>query len=351
MEFQKFPCGPGNGGRKGSSDRAQAFGTISGRTQLSIMKAIKPIRFPVRPGGESYNASEVVALGDGRFLFCDNNINDALFELRLTPEGGMSSPLVARPISGIRPEVVDDLESMALVEEGDRRYIIVSSSLSLKQRKRREKKRNRRGKTAPARDIIVRITLGKDENLEAEIIPGFRYWLIDNAPTVAKYAKYLPDDGGLNVEGLGWDPRDGTLMFGVRTPVIDGKPVILRVKTREIGGLWNLNNFEMLSPVTLDIDVTSGEQGIRTVEYDPSREAFLIVTGNSTSSSKAPFALYSWDGNPEGAVHRFRGVRFGKGMKVEGVTHGDVGGKGAVLFVDDGGGFQFLWDTDPRLRI
>jgi hypothetical protein len=140
-------------------------------------------------------------------------------------------------------------------------------------------------------------------------------------------------------------------MFGVRTPVIDGRPIILRVKTGDVGGLWNLNNFEMLTPVALDIDAGSGEQGIRTVEYDPSREVFLVVTGNSTSSSKAPFALYSWDGNVEGAVRRFTGVRFGKGMKVEGVTHGALDGKGIVLFVDDGGGFQFLWDTDPRLRI
>jgi hypothetical protein len=152
------------------------------------MKAIMPIRFPGRPGREPYNASEVVALGDGRFLFCDNNVNDALFELRLTPEGEMSSPLIARPLSGIRSEVIDDLESMALVEEGDRRYIIISSSLSLKRRKRKEKKKNRRGKPAPARDIIMRITLAKDENLEAEIIPGFRYWLVDNAPSIAKYA-------------------------------------------------------------------------------------------------------------------------------------------------------------------
>ena len=123
------------------------------------------------------------------------------------------------------------------------------------------------------------------------------------------------------------------------------------MRTREIGGLWNLNNFEMLSPVALDIDGTSGEQGIRTIEYDPSRKAFLVVTSTSPRSSKAPFALYLWDGNVEGAVQRLKGARFGKGMKVEGVPHGTVGGKRVVLFVDDAGGFQFLRDTDPRLNL
>ena len=45
---------------------------------------IKPIPFGRRPGREPYNASEVVAIGDSRFLFCDNNVSDALFEFRVT---------------------------------------------------------------------------------------------------------------------------------------------------------------------------------------------------------------------------------------------------------------------------
>ena len=48
---------------------------------------------------------------------------------------------------------------------------------------------------------------------------------------------------------------------------------------------------------------------------------------------------------------RFPGVRFHKRMKVEGVTHGTVGGRGAIVFVDDAGGYQLLWDDDPRLAL
>ena len=52
-------------------------------------RKVKPIYFAERPhdGSEPYNASDIVAIGDSRFLFCDNNISDALYELRLTPEG------------------------------------------------------------------------------------------------------------------------------------------------------------------------------------------------------------------------------------------------------------------------
>ena len=38
-------------------------------------------------------------------------------------------------------------------------------------------------------------------------------------------------------------------------------------------------------------------------------------------------------------------------MKVEGVTRGTVSGKNAVVFVDDGGGYQLLWADDPRLAL
>jgi hypothetical protein len=37
-------------------------------------------------------------------------------------------------------------------------------------------------------------------------------------------------------------------------------------------------------------------------------------------------------------------------MRVEGVAPGKVGGRGAIVFVDDAGGYQLLWDDDPRLE-
>jgi hypothetical protein len=117
-----------------------------------------------------------------------------------------------------------------------------------------------------------------------------------------------------------------------------------------VDGPWRLSNFEMLPPVSLAIKADRGEQGIRTIGFDSSRGVWLIVAGNSTSASKAPFALYSWDGNAQGVVHHFEHVRFHKRMKVEGVTHASVGGRGAIVFVDDGGGYQVLWDDDPRLK-
>jgi hypothetical protein len=64
--------------------------------------------------------------------------------------------------------------------------------------------------------------------------------------------------------------------------------------------------------------------------------------GKSVDESKAPFTLYEWDGKETGALRRLP-ISFAKHMKPEGVTAGTVGGKPALLFVDDGGGYQVVW--------
>jgi hypothetical protein len=316
------------------------------------VEEIEPMTFGARPGASDvpYNASEIVALADSRFLLCDNNIGDALYELRLQPDGRMSCPLVRRPLVGVVPGMVDDLETLTMVEDGQRRFIFAMPSLCLKHRKKRHKKKSRRGKECLARGGLLRIGVGLDDRLEAEVLPTFRAWLIENAPELGPSPRYLPDDGGLNVEGLAWDADAHAILLGVRSPVFDGRPLILRVRVRDVGAPWTLSNLEMLPSVMLDVESSGGEQGVRGIEYDTLRRAMLVVIGHSTRESKAPFSLYSWDGGLRGTARRFPHVRFRPGMKVEGVVHGTVGGRGALVFVDDGGGYQVVWDDDPRLR-
>ena len=317
-----------------------------------VQQPIKSIFFSERPGELPYNASEVVATGDSRFLFCDNNISDALFEIAFTPNGEIAGPLVRHSIRGIRPEAIDDLECMALTEVEGERLIFFCSSFSLKKNKKKlkAKKLSRRGKLTEARDSLMRGRIGKEGKPEGEVIPCFRHWLIENAPVLGKSPSYLPDDGGLNVEGLAWDPKSSALVFGLRTPVKDGRPLLLRVRVKDPRGIWNLSNLEMLPPVTLAVENADGTQGVRTIEYDSSRGVFLVVVGNAVSGQKVPFTLYSWDGNEKGDVRRFKHLSFHKKMKPEGVTHGTIGGRGVLFFVDDAGGYQFVWDDDPRLQ-
>ncbi len=301
-----------------------------------------------------HNASEVVALGDSRFLFCDNDISDALFELRLSKKGTQSRQLIRHPLTGVSARYFDDFESMAIIGGGDRFRLVLATSFSLKIRDPRARKKSRRAKTALARESLLRVTSTGGPALQAEIIPGFRRWLIEQTPDLGrqwqKSLRWIPDDGGLNIEGLAWEPTRSELLFGLRTPVIDGHPVILRVHIKDVGGIWNLDNFEPRKPVLLDLPRSKFLRGIRTMEHDPLRKTILIVTGNAVSKTKVPFELYSWDGNAKGTVTRFEHVRFDPKFRVEGVTPGTIAGRPALVFVDDRGGYQVLWADDPRLR-
>src|SRR5262245_43909271 len=120
---------------------------------------LKPIPFGARPGREPYNASEVVALEDSRFLFCDNNVSDALFEFRLRRRGTLAGGIIRRRIEGLGPGVIDDIEGIEIVRAAGRTFIFGTSSLSLKVRKG-DRPKQKRGKLDPSREAILRIDVG-----------------------------------------------------------------------------------------------------------------------------------------------------------------------------------------------
>lgn len=299
---------------------------------------VNPTLFGETLGKNEYNASGIISLGDSRFLFCENNTSNALFELKLTPDGRKNGAIIRHPLQGLAADTIDDIEDMVLVEGDGHRYVFATSSLYVKKAKK--------GKVVIPSNGVLRVTVAAGETLQAENLAGFREWLIGAYPQLAAAAKIDPDAGGLNIEGLTWDKRNQTLLFGVRTPVPGGKPLVLPVKIRDLAGAWATSNLEAQPAIQLAVDNSFGEQGIRAIAAEPDREAFLVITGKAGSDSKAPFALYEWNGNADGKSRRYD-VAFGPRMKPEGLTRGTIGGKRALIIVDDAGGFSVIWDEQP----
>ena len=314
------------------SDTTGAGALSFAQTRPGALK-ITPIPFGEMNGREEYNASDIIPIADSRFLFCDNNTDDALFELDLTPDGRKNGPLIRRPLRGLAAGAAHDLEDMALVEEGGRRYLFLTSSMQVR-------------RTKPPGGVL-RVTINPDETLVAENMPDFRGWLIRAYPQLAASAQIKPDDGGLNIEGLAWDRNRHALLFGLRTPTQDGKPLVLPVKVKNLAGPWTTKNLEAQTPIQLSLEPAGDEQGIRCLYNELDREGFLVIVGKTTKDSDAPYSLYEWDGNAGGAMRLFN-VVFAKKMKPEGITRGSIGGRNALVIVDDGGGFQVIWE-DIRL--
>jgi hypothetical protein len=295
---------------------------------------ITSIPFGERNGDEPYNASGVIPLGDSRFLFCDNNVNDALFELNLTADGQKKGALIRRPLQGIAAEAIDDLEAMTLAEEKGQRFIFVASSLYVKKAKDGQPQQ-----VQPSG--LLRVKVNSDDSLSAENLPGFRDWFIQHAPAIAASANLIPDQGGLNIEGLAWDHHHQALLFGLRTPVPTSKLMLIPVRVKKLDGPWTTGNLKMLPPISLSPDTVDEAQGIRSIEYAADRRAFLVIAGKAISGSNAPFALYQWKGGKRGRMRRLN-VSFAAKMKPEGITAGTVAGKPVLLFADDAGGYQVV---------
>jgi hypothetical protein len=323
------------------------------------MKEIEPIAFDAP--GQTFNASEIVDIGDSTFLFCDNNTGGELLELRLDGARRQVGSLLRRALNIPAPLRASDLEGMTLIGTGSPPTLVIAPSYGLKKPDVVDPAFPGRGETSAARSVLLRSRLSPDGSLATEVIPDFRSWLVANCRDegVRESADLLPDVGGLNIEAVSWDEKDKTLLFGVRTPVVNGTPYILRVGVHDPLGPWELANFTMLDAVRLQIRDFGEEQGIRAIAREPEGDSWLVVVGNSTSKSEGPFLLYRWDGNEAGTVAWFRNIRFRpkrkvngekvEKMKVEGICRATVGGVGAYVFVDDGGGYQTLVDDDPRL--
>lgn len=301
---------------------------------LSKSTTITSIPFGETNGNGVYNASGVIQLADSRFLFCDNNTSDALFELNLTADGLKKDQLIRRPLQGLAIDAVDDLEAMTVAEKEGRRFIFVTTSLSLKKPKDGQAPR-----VAPSG--LLRVTVNADGSLSAENLPGFRDWFIQHVPAIAASVTRVPDEGGLNIEGLAWDQEREALLFTVRTPVVANRPLVIPVRLKDLAGPWTTDNLKMMPPIHLLLDAAVDAQGIRGIEYVASRHAFLVIVGKAISGSKAPFALYEWKGGKRGRARRLD-VSFAEKMKPEGVTDGTIAGKPVLLFVDDGGGYQVV---------
>lgn len=312
-----------------------ALGHQQGGAAPSQGQTITSIPFAEMNGNVVYNASGVVPLADARFLFCDNNINDALFELDLTADGQKRGPLIRRPLQGLAADAIDDLEAMTVAEEKGRRFVFVTTSLCLK------KTKDGLSTRVPPSGLL-RVTVNADGSLSAENLPGFRDWFIQTAPAIAESAKLIPDEGGLNIEGLAWDRGRHALLFGVRTSLAANKALVIPVRVKKLRDPWTISNLEMLPPIWLALEAAEAAQGIRSIEYIPSRHAFWVIAGKAISQTKVPFALYEWNGDQQGTLRRLN-VAFAEKMKPEGVTTGTIAGRPVLLLVDDGGGYQVLW--------
>lgn len=166
----------------------------------------------------------------------------------------------------------------------------------------------------------------------AAAIRDFRTLLLSKVPDLKGGGEKRGQDGGLNIEGIAWDPQNNRLLLGLRSPIIGGNALILPVRLRSSDGPFSAENldFEAGPPIQLSLDGL----GIRDIQYDSKLKSFLIISGAPENQEKGEFVLWQWDGNPSPS-QPFRKATLDSGMKPEGVTEMKVADGNFILIVGD----------------
>ena len=228
------------------------------------------------------------AFGTGGLLIVDDGGENAEFpSIRTLNPNKLSEPSVALPLGGF----YRDMEGITWT--GDR--YVISTSMSLVGEDHPsyrllgevfydEKKRAfRQGRMTDYRDVLIK-ALSK--------VTTDSVWFTRTISTFAKY-------GGVNVEGLASVPNNNNaVVFGLRSPLVFpsfGNPAIDKNLTLDSGKaiivkvIAPFSDDPLIEPVLLDLE----GQGVRSLEYISSVNAYVIIAG-STHSDKGRFQLWLW---------------------------------------------------------
>jgi hypothetical protein len=172
---------------------------------------------------------------------------------------------------------------------------------------------------------------------QAEVMSNLRDFLLQNVPELKEVSDKPGNAGGLNVEGIAWDLVNGRLLLGLRSPVINGKALVVPIKLRDPRDPFTTEN---LLPPGPAIQLSLGGLGIRDIQYDKRANSFLIIAGASSSGGNTESSLWEWNGdadqsNPASLPQLI--APLDAAMKPEGATNVRVGGRDYILVVGDVG--------------
>lgn len=136
-------------------------------------------------------------------------------------------------------------------------------------------------------DVLAKLTLRQD--------------ILDSYPQLAESAqgKSRKKAAAMNIEALAYDRKRDSLLIGLRTPVLDGKAIIIRLTNPDA----YLND---VAPPELDktlwsVDVDKG--GLRAMTYDEQTDQLLLVSRRENSKDDS-YKLWRLSADGHGPAER-----------------------------------------------
>ena len=169
-----------------------------------------------------------------------------------------------------------------------------------------------------------------------ETASGLKKFLADNVVELRGMENTKYRDGGINVEGIAWDPVNKRLLLGLRSPVVESQALVVPLKLRDPKAALSLDNLEVEGRKAIRLPLAGA--GIRGIEYDQSRKAFYVITGAGPNPEKMDFKVWEWSGSE--ATPALREMEtFDRRLKPEGITRVSNGTRDFVFIVFDTSGY------------
>jgi len=251
-------------------------------------------------------------------------------------------------------EVMDDIEDVAWDPARGAAFAITSHSRSKKQDEVKDPKGQK-----PERHRLARLVL-KDGALESAKELDVLERALKGIPFVAKAMKRPHQAGGeqgtFNIEGLAFEPFQGRLLIGLRSPTLDhhGKSAAAVLVLRNPHALFDSKAKAVLDPQPIPLDLDGA--GIRGMTWDPERQGVWIVAGRSADPD-APAdhvlsTVWFWAPNHPDRPPRKAPLDLESLEGLESVCVLDRGGRHGLLLVSDDGGdsteSRYLWVPAPE---
>ena len=270
--------------------------------------------------GGKFDASGIAGVpGSEGVLFVDNGREGQVFWMSLDRNGRQAGEIKAIGL-GVN---IEDLEG--ITTDGTHFYVVSSQS--------RPK--------AIATEGLVRFKFdARTQSVEGvEAISGLKKFLVENVAELRDEGDRKGKDGGLNIEGIAWDPRRGRLLLGLRSPVVDGHALLVPLRLRDPQGTFSIDNLEVEGSRAIRLLV--GGVGIRGMEYDGRANLFRIISGAAEDQNQTDFGLWEWNGDETKPVLQETN-RFDDNLKPEGVARVAAGGRDFVIIVFDASGYTIM---------
>jgi len=175
-----------------------------------------------------------------------------------------------------------------------------------------------------------------------EVVANFRGFLLSNLPELKGEGEKNGKEGGLNIEGLAWDPKQNRLLLGLRSPQMSGNAVIVPVGFQNPNGPFSTDNLKVADSRAIQLPLEG--LGVRDIQFDSHLDAFLIISGAPEHhDKKLGFKLWQWNGesvSPDSGLQALTDLDLQ--MKPEGVTHFDFAGHDFIFIVGDAGVYAKL---------